>query len=160
MAEEAKKPGREAAVSLREITKETLRPFLKMKVAASQENMVANNAVSIAQAHFEPKAWFRGIYADETPVGFIMLFDDPDEPVYFLWRLMVADEYQGLGYGRQAIDHLVAYVKTRPNATELKVSHVKEVPGNPGPFYEKLGFQYTGEVEGNELVMSLPLPIT
>ena len=61
--------------------------------------MVANNAVSIAQAHFEPCAWFRGIYANETPVGFIMLYDDPDEPAYFLWRLLVAEEYQGLGYG-------------------------------------------------------------
>jgi diamine N-acetyltransferase len=119
--------------------------------------MVANNAVSIAQAHFEPHAWFRGIYADEMPVGFIMLYDDPDEPVYFLWRLLVAEEYQGLGYGRKAVDQLVAYVKTRPNATELKVSHVKELPGNPGPFYEKLGFEYTGEEDGGELVMSLRL---
>jgi diamine N-acetyltransferase len=90
-------------------------------------------------------------------VGFIMLYDDPDEPVYFLWRLLVAEEYQGLGYGRKAIEQLVEYVKTRPHATELKVSHVKEVPGNPGPFYEKLGFEYTGEEEGSELVMRLAL---
>jgi diamine N-acetyltransferase len=157
MTDETKQPGRNAAVSLREITKETLRPFLKMNVAESQQNMVTNNAVSIAQAHFEPHAWFRGIYADETPVGFIMLYDDPDEPVYFLWRLLVAEEYQGLGYGRKAIEQLVEYVKTRPHATELKVSHVKEVPGNPGPFYEKLGFEYTGEEEGSELVMRLAL---
>ncbi|WP_420643790.1 GNAT family N-acetyltransferase [Candidatus Leptofilum sp.] len=157
MTEALEKPGRDAVVSLREITKETLRPFLNMKVAKPQEEMVANNAVSIAQAHFEPKAWFRGIYADETPVGFIMLFDDPDEPVYFLWRLMVAEQFQGMGYGRKAINHLVEYVKIRPGAKELLVSHVQEVPGNPGPFYEKLGFEYTGEVEGNELVMRLTL---
>ena len=157
MSEEVKKPGRDAAVSLREIKRETLRPFLRMKVAESQERMVANNAVSIAQAHFEPKAWFRGIYADETPVGFIMLYDDPEEPVYFLWRLMVADEFQGMGYGRKAIAQLVEYVKTRPNATELKVSHVPELPGNPGPFYQKLGFEYTGEEDDGELVMRLML---
>ena len=157
MTTDVKQPGRDAAVSLREITKETLRPFLKMNVAKSQKNMVAPNAVSIAEAHFEPRAWFRGIYADETPVGFIMLYDDPDEPTYFLWRLMVAEGFQGLGYGRKAVEQLVAYVKTRPNATELLVSHVQEVPGNPGPFSEKLGFAYTGEVEGNELVMRLAL---
>ena len=157
MSEEVEKPGRDAAVSLREIKRETLRPFLRMKVAESQERMVANNAVSIAQAHFEPKAWFRGIYADETPVGFIMLYDDPEEPVYFLWRLMVADEFQGMGYGRKAIAQLVEYVKNRPNATELKVSHVPELPGNPGPFYQKLGFEYTGEEDDGELVMRLKL---
>ncbi len=157
MSDENVKPGRDAVVSLREITKETLRPFLKMKVADAQEEMVAPNSVSIAQAHFEPKAWFRGIYADETPVGFIMLYDDPEEPVYFLWRLMVAEEFQGLGYGRQAIDHLVEYVKTRPNATELLVSHVPDLPGNPGPFYQKLGFEYTGKEDDGELVMQLSL---
>jgi diamine N-acetyltransferase len=37
------------------------------------------------------------------------------------------------------------------------VSHVKDLPGNPGPFYEKLGFEYTGEEDGGELVMRLPL---
>jgi diamine N-acetyltransferase len=148
---------RDAVVSLREITKETLRPFLNMKVAEAQSNMVAPNAVSIAQAHFDEHAWFRGIYAAETPVGFVMLYDDPEEPTYFLWRLMVAEEYQGLGYGRKAIEQLIDHVKTRPNATELLVSHVKEVPGNPGPFYEKLGFTYTGKEEGDELVMRLPL---
>lgn len=155
MCDKNVKPGRDSAVSLREITKETLRPFLKMKVAESQQNMVANNAVSIAQAHFEPKAWFRGIYADETPVGFIMLFDDPDKSEYFLWRLMIAEEFQGMGYGRKAIAHLVEYVKNRPNATELLVSHVKDLPGNPGPFYQKLGFEYTGEEDHGELVLRL-----
>lgn len=157
MSEGMMELGRDAVVSLREITKETLRPFLKMKVAESQQHMVANNAVSIAQAHFEEKAWFRGIYADETPVGFIMLFDDPDKPVYFLWRLMVADGFQGMGYGRKAIAHLVDYVKTRRNATELLVSHVPELPGNPGPFYQKLGFEYTGEEDDGEVVMRLKL---
>ena len=154
MNNEKEKPGLEAAVSLREITKETLRPFLKMKGAEAQEDMGAPNAVSIAQAHFEEKAWFRGIYADETPVG---LYEDPDEPAYFLWRLMVAKDYQGLGYGRKAVEQLVHYVATRPNATELKVSHVKDVPGHPGPFYKKLGFEYTGEEEHGELMMRLPL---
>jgi diamine N-acetyltransferase len=157
MTHEAEKPGRESTVSLKEITQETLRPFLNMKVAESQQNMVANNAVSIAQAHFEPKAWFRGIYADETPVGFIMLFDDPDKGEYFLWRLMVAEAYQGLGYGRKAIDLLIEYVKNRPNATELLVSHVKDMPGNPGPFYQKVGFEHTGEEEDGELIMRLTL---
>ena len=148
---------RDAVVSLREITKESLRPFLNMKVAEVQSKMVAPNAVSIAQAHFDEHAWFRGIYAEETPVGFVMLYDDPEKPSYFLWRLMVAEAYQGLGYGRKAVEQLINYVKTRPNATELLVSHVKDVPGNPGPFYEKLGFTYTGEEEEDELVMRVPL---
>jgi diamine N-acetyltransferase len=62
----------------------------------------------------------------EMPVGFIMLYDEPEKPVYFLWRLMVAGPYQGLGFGEKAIQLLIDYVKTRPNAKELLVSCGRE----------------------------------
>ena len=149
-------PGRDATVSLREITEETLRSILELKVASEQEQFVANNAVSIAQAHFSKIAWFRAIYADDTPVGFVMLADDPEKGEYFLWRLMVDARHQGKGFGRRAIAHLLDYVRTRPGAKELLVSYV---PGDgcPEPFYRKLGFQPTGRIEGDEVVLRLPL---
>ena len=118
--------------------------------------MVAPNARSIAQAHFSDKAWFRAIYADQTPVGFIMLYDDPEEPEYFLWRLMIAGPHQGNGYGRRAVELLIEYVKTRPGAKELRTSYVP-VEGGPEGFYRRLGFQPTGEVDDGEVVMRLPL---
>ncbi|HEU5442111.1 MAG TPA: GNAT family N-acetyltransferase [Ktedonobacterales bacterium] len=143
-------------VTLREITKDTLYAILGLAVAPEQNIFVANNAFSIAQAHFEPKAWFRAIYADETPVGFIMLFDDAEKPEYFLWRLMLDARQQGKGYGRQAIARLVEYVRTRPNARELLVSY-HPGDGSPRDFYLKLGFQETGQVEDDEVVLRLPL---
>lgn len=150
----APRPG--AIVTLREITKDTVGEILGLKVAPEQNQFVANNAFSIAQAHFEPKAWFRAIYADETPVGFIMLSDDAEKPEYFLWRLMLDARHQGNGYGRQAIARLVEYVKTRPNARELLVSY-QPGDGSPRDFYLKLGFQETGQVEDGEIVLRLPL---
>jgi len=142
----------ESIVTLREITKETLRTVMHLDVIASQKEFVAPNSVSIAQAHFEEKAWFRAIYAGETPVGFIMLYDDPDTPRYFLWRLMIDGRYQGNGFGRSAVELLIEYVRTRPNGTELLVSHV-EGEGSPEQFYRKLGFEHTGEIDHGELVM-------
>jgi diamine N-acetyltransferase len=143
-------------VALRAITKENLREVLRLKVAPAQEQFVASNAVSLAQAHFYKEAWYRAIYAGETPVGFLMLSDDPVTPEYFLWRLMIDHRYQGRGYARRALDLLVDYVKTRPGAVALLVSH-GEGEGSPGPFYQKLGFQYTGDVHEGELVMRLDL---
>ena len=81
---------KDAVVSFQEITKETLRPILDLNVREDQTHFVAPNSVSIAQAHFEPEhAWFRAIYADETPVGFLMLYDDAEKSEYFLWRFMI-----------------------------------------------------------------------
>ena len=145
-------------VTLREITEETVVPVCKLSdtLSARQKKMVAPNALSIAQAHYSKYAWFRAIYADETPVGFIMLYDNPEKPEYFLWRLMIAGPYQGLGYGEKAVQLLIEYVRRRPGAKELLVSCVEE-EGGPQGFYAKLGFKRTGEMLHEEAVMRLAL---
>ena len=143
-------------VELREITGDTVRAICRLAVAPDQEGFVAPNAVSIAEAYFEPNAWFRAIYADGEPVGFVMLEDDSAEEEYYLWRLMIADGFQGRGYGRRAVGLLIDHVRTRPGATELKTSWV---PGERGPaeFYRKLGFAPTGEMDEGEVVGRLAL---
>jgi diamine N-acetyltransferase len=145
-----------AEVTLREVTKETVRKIIDLEVAENQNHLVAPNAMSIAEAYFEPKAWFRAIYADEEPVGFIMLYDDPDKPVYYLWRMMLADGQQRKGYGTRAMELLVDYVRTRPNATEIIVGAVPE-GGSPQPFYEGFGFVPTGEIDHGEVQLRLEL---
>jgi diamine N-acetyltransferase len=150
-------PGRDAEVSLREVTRDTVRAICSLKVRADQQGFVAPNALSIAQAYFHrERAWFRAVYADETPVGFIMLSDDPVKPEYYLWRFMIDARYQRLGFGRRAIEQLVSHVRTRPSATALYTSVVPG-DGTPGPFYQKIGFVYTGEDDDGELVMRLDL---
>lgn len=145
-------------VALREITSETVVQICKLSntLSEQQQKMVAPNGISIAQAHFSDKAWFRAIYAGETAVGFIMLYDDPEEAEYFLWRLMIAGPYQGKGYGRKAIELLVEYLRTRPGAKELSASYVP-IEGGPEGFYRRMGFEPTGEVRGGEIVVKLPL---
>jgi diamine N-acetyltransferase len=143
-------------VSLREITADTVRAICGLHVHPDQRGFVADNAVSIAQAHFEPKAWFRAVFADETPVGFAMLSQDTAAAEYFLWRFMIAGEHQGKGYGTRALDLIVEHVRTLPGARELRSTFV---PGDRGPrgFYVGYGFVETGEIEGDEHVIRLDL---
>ncbi|MCU0281102.1 MAG: GNAT family N-acetyltransferase [Acidimicrobiia bacterium] len=143
-------------VTLREVTADTVRAVCRLQVGPGQERFVAANAVSIAQAYFEPKAWFRAIYAAEDPVGFVMLYDDPEKPEYYLWRLMIAAEHQRKGYGREALRLLVEHVRSRPGARELLTSAVPG-EGSPRPFYESVGFVATGEVDDGEEVLRLAL---
>lgn len=149
-------PTRDAVVTLREVTGDNLKPILRLRVRPAQEQFVADNATSIAEAYFEEKAWFRAIYADETPVGFLMLYDEPDSATYYLWRYMIDARYQGLGFGRRALELLIDHVRARPNATELTLSYVP-AEGGPRPFYAALGFVDTGEVHDGENVMRLVL---
>lgn len=155
---DAEELGPEAKVSLREITAETVREICNLSntLTPPRKFMVAPNAVSIAQAHFSENAWFRAIYAGETPVGFLMLYDDSEKGEYFLWRLMIAGPHHGKGFGRQAIELLVDHVRTRPGATVLGTS-CGQGPGSPEGFYRKLGFERNGEIYGQEIGLSLAL---
>jgi diamine N-acetyltransferase len=148
-------------VTLREVTRENLDDILDLKVTREQENFVASNAVSIAQAHFYPvcpeTAWFRAIYADEAPVGFVLIVDDPVNSDYSLWRLMIDAQFQRCGFGKRALELVINHVKTRPGAKTLSTSYVPG-EGSPQDFYEKMGFTSTGKIdEDGELIMQYEL---
>jgi diamine N-acetyltransferase len=149
-------------VSLREITFASVRDVLALEVHQWQRGYVASNATSIAEGHFNPGAWFRAVYADETPVGFVALLD-PEVPgaisrgviragEVLLWRLMIDRRYQRRGYARQALDLLRSHIRSRPGVIRLISSYV---PGDHGPeaFYLRYGFQKTGRfrADGREV---------
>ncbi len=144
-------------ITLREITKETLRDILKLKVSSAQEQFVTSNATSIAEAHFRDEAWFRGIYAGAA-VGFVMLYLDPDGPSYdlWLWRFMIDTNHQRRGYGRRALELAIDHVRSLPGATTFFTSYVPG-EGSPAAFYRTLGFVDTGEVSYGKNVMRLQL---
>jgi diamine N-acetyltransferase len=142
-----------AEIELREITSDTLRDIFDLKVAPEQLAYVAPNDRSIAEAHFEPNAWFRGIYAGDVAVGFVSLWRQP--PEFWVWRFMIDATQQGKGYGRDAMKLIVEEAR-KDGVDEIKLSFH---PGDDSPhaFYERLGFEETGEVEGDEHVMRLAL---
>lgn len=148
-------------VSLREVTAQTVRAVCKL--LADPPGYVAPNSVSIAQAHFHPEAWFRAVYADDEPVGFVMLDDSalrpqpPAEHTVFLWRFMIDAPRKGQGLGRAALKLVIEDVKQRyPHLQRFGTSCVIG-PHSPRPFYESLGFVFTGEVDDGEEVLSLDL---
>lgn len=149
----------DATVSLREITSENLFQVIRLSdtLPLNQSRMVATNAVSISEAHYSQYAWYRAIYADEDPVGFVMVYIGPDEesksdqPVYFLWRLMVAAPYQKLGFGRRTLDQVIRMCQDQ-GAREFLTS-CGEGDGSPEGFYQRLGFERTGTIAGEEIVM-------
>jgi diamine N-acetyltransferase len=152
-----------STVTLREITSDTVHKICRLKVRSGQEQFVASNAVSLAEALFAPEAWFRAVYRDELIVGFVMLWDDtlskspPANPEVCLWRLMIGAEHQGQGIGKRVIEEVVRHVQSRPGITRFYSSYV---PGDLGPekFYISLGFIPTGAVdEDGEVIIEYPL---
>ena len=149
-------------VSLREITAETVRQITSLSVSPHQQRFVATNAVSLAQALFSPEAWYRAIYADESPAGFVMLYDEslratlPVSPEVALWRFMIDAQFQRRGIGTTALAQIIAYVRSRGLFSTLLVSYVP-AQGCPEEFYLRAGFKHTGKVDNGEVVLELSL---
>jgi diamine N-acetyltransferase len=152
-------------VTLRPITDENRAAVLALDVTDVQHNYVADVAQSLTDADLYPQAmpWYRAVYAGDEPVGFVMISDNAvtDDPEilgpYFLWRLLIDARHQGRGFGRATIEHIVAYVRTRPDARELLTSVVPGEEGSPMGFYLGLGFIDTGQNHEGERVLRLPL---
>jgi diamine N-acetyltransferase len=149
-------------VSLRQITAQTVRSVCSLTVTKAQENLVAPNPVSLAQALFEPKAWYRAIYMAEQPVGFVMLEDEsllpacPTVPTVRLWRFMVDARFQGQGIGKAALLQVIDEIRGKELFSILATSYVAG-PGCAEQFYLGLGFRHTGRVERDEIRLELPL---
>ncbi len=152
------------SVTLRPITSGNRQAVEDLRVLPEQENFVDGVRPSLAEAAAKPDArpWCRSVYADEVPVGFVMLADgvppgNVDIPWrHYLWRFLIDARFQRRGYGRAALDRVVAYLRTEPDA-DLLVTSV--VPGNGSPldFYLRYGFRATGQMFDREQVLQLPL---
>jgi diamine N-acetyltransferase len=158
--------GRRAAgrVSLREIDDGNRSAVERLGVTPEQETYVAGVVESLREAAATPAAcpWFRAVYADELPVGFVMLSDGipPGHPEllgpYYLWRLLIDARRQRRGFGAAALDLVVDYLRTRPHATTLLTSTVPG-PASPSGFYLRYGFTRTGDVFDGEDILRLAL---
>lgn len=132
---------------------------LSETLSSSHRKMVADNVWSIAEAHFSSCAWMRAIYADDTPVGFIMTHtgsdheDGIDCPGVFLWRFMIAGPCQGKGYGRRALEKLIQHLKA--TGIPLLYTSCGQGEGSPEGLYLKLGFVPTGDHYGDEIELVL-----
>ncbi len=150
-------------ISLREITDSNTDEVQALRTLPAQGRFVSSVVDSLAEAVEVPQAnpWARAVYADERPVGFVMLAWDVDRQAagiigpWFLWKLLIDHRHQGLGYGREVVRQVAEIVRSQ-GATELVTSYGLG-EGSPAGFYELLGFVPTGAVHADEVLASLPL---
>ena len=140
--------------------------LMDLRVSKDQEDFVAPNSVSLAQA-YDTRADGRfvqpfGIWDGDVPVGFAMIGHNSEEyedmaevyrHSYCLWRFMIDQRYQKRGYGRDALKLLLDYIRTFPDGEESLWITSWE-PGNDvaAKLYHDFGFKENGEKDGDEIV--------
>ncbi|MFG1951025.1 GNAT family N-acetyltransferase [Micromonospora sp. NPDC048830] len=148
---------------LEQVTPDNVEAACELRVRPDQEHLVEPVARSLAEAYaWGEIAWPRLVYDGDELVGFLMGFfriqwrpDDPTDLRSGLWRLNIAADRQGRGYGRFAV-RAVAEEARRRGETRI---YTTWEPGEDGPeeFYRRLGFRLTGESSGGQTVGALEL---
>jgi len=140
-------------VELREITQSNFDDCINLNLPEAQKGFVATNVYSLAQAWVYYKTAFPfAIYAEDDLVGFIMPGYYEPQKHYNIWRFMIDERYQGKGYGKAALHLAISYLVEKHGASEIFLS---VVPENivAKSLYLGVGFELTGEMSGNEVVM-------
>ncbi|HEX5689422.1 MAG TPA: GNAT family N-acetyltransferase [Roseiflexaceae bacterium] len=149
-------------VSLQDITASNWHDICALTVAPEQASWVAPNDFSLLQAAYGlpgELAHLRlvplAIFADETPVGFALYNTAPERDRFFIMRVMIDWRHQHRGYGRAALQQMLALFRVHPQAKEVAVSYQADNPA-AGELYRSCGFVEVG-VEGDEVMMWQPL---
>jgi GNAT superfamily N-acetyltransferase len=150
-------------VRLVEITPENVGAVFRLATHRTQERFVATMPWSFTDALIPEVIdgapvvpWYRAVEADDELVAFVMCAEVTDvhrEP--YLWRLLVDRRHQRRGIGGRIISLVIDHARDQ-GATTLLTSW-SEGPGGPEPFYRRLGFEPTGEIEDDEIVARLQL---
>ncbi len=145
-----------SGVSLRTITRANFRPIMRLTVDDTQQDFVADNWASVAEAYVEESFQPLAIYHEDEPVGFTMYGLEDTRDRWWIIRLMVDERHQGKGYGRAAMLLLIDLMRTRHGMRDIFTSYI---PANDvaSRLYLQLGFQDTGEMDEGEVLVRLDL---
>jgi len=142
-------------VRLEKITSENYTECLNLKVAEDQKEFVSSNTLSLAKAYvFKDIVSPYAIYNDDIMVGFIMLRYNEGYNSYFIWQVMIDEKYQSKGYGKQALNLAIEWMKKDERCHEIITTYKK---GNQcaADLYTKLGFENMEDFGDDEMDMVL-----
>ena len=131
---------------------------IRLKVTEVQSEYIATNENSLEAAaeHSEVARPFV-IYSDGKAVGFTMFAFEPDyadpDDRYWLWRFMIDEEFQGQGYGKESLKHILSYFREN-GASNIRLS-TKESNVNAIHLYQSFGFAPNGDMNDGEIVFEL-----
>lgn len=145
---------REAAMTeLRPITEDNFIEAFELKLAPGQERFVSHPIRSLAQAYvYRNQCQPFGIYAEGKMVGYVMVIYDYDVPEYDIWHMMIDVSMQGRGYGADALDRVIDYIRTKPFGPTGRVALTCNKDNQAAKsLYERKGFAVTGVEDGEEI---------
>ena len=146
-------------VELKTITEENFLDAFHLRLAPGQEDYVSHPVRSLAQAYvYRDQCQPFGIYADGKMVGYVMVIYDYDVPEYDIWHMMIDRAEQGRGYGREALDRVIDYIRTKPFGDSGRMALTcNRRNAAARKLYEDRGFSATGSEDEDEIELAMTM---
>ena len=144
---------------LKPITEDNFIDAFNLKLAPGQEAFVSHPVRSLAQAYvYRNQCQPFVIYAEGKMVGYVMVIYDYDIPEYDIWHMMIDESMQGCGYGSDALDRVLEYIRTKPFGSSDRVALTCN-KNNPiaKRLYESKGFSATGAEDEDEIELAMTI---
>lgn len=127
-------------LAIQPVNEENWRQVVQLQVAPAQQDFIESNAQSLLEAaydhslHWHPLA----LFDEDTLVGFAMIGAQQEKSIW-LDRIMIDQQFQGHGYGKQFIPLLLSHMQ-QTFAVERVYLSAHEENEKIFAYYEKLGF--------------------
>ena len=123
-------------IKLRNISKNIVWKVVELSPGKKGEKYVAKNSHTLIEAIFDKKIDnVKAISIDDKIIGLAYF------PVYnktvWISRFMIDQRYQGKGYGKQAFNKLLKYIKTKYKPSKIYISSSNPIAIE---LYKKFGF--------------------
>ncbi|QFJ53522.1 GNAT family N-acetyltransferase [Pseudobutyrivibrio xylanivorans] len=146
-------------INLRKISEENFIDAFNLKLGHGQDKFVSHPIRSLAQAYvYRDQCQPFGIYDDDIMVGYVMVIYDYDIPEYNIWHMMIDEKHQGKGYGKAALEQILAYISTKPFGNSIRVTLTCNKDNKTAlALYRNIGFIETGVVDDDEIELTLDI---
>ena len=146
-------------VELRAIAEDNFIDAFNLRLAPEQEEYVSHPIRSLAQAYvYRNQCQPFGIYADGRMVGYVLVIYDYDVPEYDIWHMMIDEAEQGHGFGGQALDLVIEYIKTKPFGSSGRIALTCNKSNDVArSLYERKGFSATGYEDEDEVELAMTI---
>ena len=138
-------------ISLVKIDESNIVKAKKLEVFENQKSFLdsAEGIVKREKIYKDLNSHLFGIANEETLVGLALVKDFEEEPfAYDLQQFMIDKNFQGRGYGTEALKLILEYLKKEGRFESVEICVKKEdVPAIK--LYEKVGFKNSGYIDEN-----------
>jgi diamine N-acetyltransferase len=147
-------------IKIKKVTSHNWEAVVKLELDVDQQDLVASNLYSVAEAKFDRDARPRAVYAGKRVVGFLM-YDvhktkGKTTKKASIYRFMIDRKHQGKGYGRAALRKTLEEIRSIPGVNRISICYMPENPVAK-PFYASYGFVEVGMDRDGEMIAVLKL---